>query len=443
MVEIQSRDYLSRLLTGLIAASRGHRVFIGSSRQVFTRALKKPGRTTVYHDKSVNVDIPPHGEKNSLDSRLIRHQALKRAGIIVTSIDEEGGFLGSQIAEFVEQRFPYEALGFVDRLYFWGKRDFEAVANRLEEGRRNVAVLSGSPRFDLLRPEISGNWSAPHNNPYILVSSNLGLGGWSVLEKLRQVSGEEHFTDDASESTDRIMIRFGQAATLLPHFRKLIHELQNASLGLDIVVRPHPTDEKGLWEFLVGEIPSVFVDSSGSSDRWVANASAVIHNGCTLAVEAALSGTPVISFIPDGTPSRELESNRFGYQAKSQYDVLRAVESILVSEPRPLSADESSFFTERIFLPSGLAAQLIVEDWEHLSSSEQLPPSQPFPKREVKIRHKLRPPRLLVRRKPEFPGFEKMAVKSDAEFLSERLGIAVPPLRVVHPQLIEIVGLPG
>ena len=51
-------------------------------------------------------------------------------------------------------------------------------------------------------------------------------------------------------------------------------------------------------EDLLEDIPNVFVNNNHSITPWINNSFAIMHNSCTSAIEATISGKPIITYTP-------------------------------------------------------------------------------------------------------------------------------------------------
>ena len=81
-------------------------------------------------------------------------------------------------------------------------------------------------------------------------------------------------------------------------FIALIPELARAIAPANLVVRPHPSENPATWSAAAQGLGNVHVVHEGPIAPWLMAASALVQNGCTSAVEAAILGTPAISYRP-------------------------------------------------------------------------------------------------------------------------------------------------
>ncbi|MFQ5566453.1 MAG: surface carbohydrate biosynthesis protein, partial [Paracoccaceae bacterium] len=94
----------------------------------------------------------------------------------------------------------------------------------------------------------------------------------------------------------------GHKTNLLNAFLALIPELAEALKPDALVIRPHPSENRQTWYDAANGLDNVHVVHDGSVGPWLAAADVLIHNGCTSAVEAAIVGTPALSYRPVKAP---------------------------------------------------------------------------------------------------------------------------------------------
>ena len=91
------RELDSKLLLATLAASRGHEVIISNKEAIekgIRRGLLAPG---IFHTKSLTPG----------PVKISNHKAMIKKGNLVTSIDEEGGIVKRNYAEFVNDRYSW------------------------------------------------------------------------------------------------------------------------------------------------------------------------------------------------------------------------------------------------------------------------------------------------------------------------------------------------
>jgi hypothetical protein len=124
---------------------------------------------------------------------------------------------------------------------------------------------------------------------------------------------------------------------LFGHFLDLVPALARAIAPAMLVVRPHPSESHTPWQAAADGLANVAVVAEGSVVPWLIAAKAVVHNGCTSAVEAAILQRPVVAFQPIADPDFDLElPNRLSLACRDRQDVLAAVAAVLDGSVRIL-----------------------------------------------------------------------------------------------------------
>ena len=104
--------------------------------------------------------------------------------------------------------------------------------------------------------------------------------------------------------------------------------------NINVVIRPHPTENANTWLNIARPLERVFVEATGPINPWIQAAQAVIHNSSTTGIESACAGIPTISlgekagdlFNGDLTYSNKVSLPAFGTEnllaILSEVDVL-------------------------------------------------------------------------------------------------------------------------
>jgi hypothetical protein len=76
----------------------------------------------------------------------------------------------------------------------------------------------------------------------------------------------------------------------------MIPVLEQAFPDYPIVVRPHPTENRNVYEDIANHCRRIRVTNEGNVVPWLMAANVVIHNGCTTGVEAFVMRVPAVSY---------------------------------------------------------------------------------------------------------------------------------------------------
>jgi hypothetical protein len=173
----------------------------------------------------------------------------------------------------------------------------------------------------------------------------------------------------------------GYMLQLIGHFVKMIRALAETYPDVQILIRPHPVEAEDAWDKMIGPYPNVHVFRDGTISAWIRGARAIIHNGCTSALEAAVSGVPRIAYRPLPSPFEREIPNQLSREAFSIEEMIERVGHILdgSSSKTELKQDSESHhkLMQRLVNVDGvLAADRIVNEWDRLGNDTKWPTSR-------------------------------------------------------------------
>jgi surface carbohydrate biosynthesis protein len=220
------------------------------------------------------------------------------AGHRIAAWDEEGlVWLSEEV--YAARRIDHEVLRHVSRIYAWGEQHAEALRRA---GVRNDIRVLGNPRADLLRPQLRTLHEAAARElrrrygEFILVNSNFGWLNYALMPEGR-ADPEARLRALARRSGHPLeYMRYRQ--TVFEAFLELLPVLSREFPDRRIIVRPHPSESTAPWKAVADALPNVEVVYDSDLVAWLMAAGAMIHNGCTTAVEYALLDRVPISFEP-------------------------------------------------------------------------------------------------------------------------------------------------
>lgn len=243
-IEIKARELDAALLVAHSSRDSQFRVIIGSRVAVHKHIVKRRDRNAVLLYKS------DHFLKFKLRYLCyVSHFAV---------LDQEMGPVIRDIDRETRERISPQL---VSRYFTLGQRSQEAGAKLLGA----VSVMTGWPRFELLDLARSGAFQfaadeAIKFKPFIIFVSNVS---------------ESEF---------------------------LINQLQELPLalgGLNLIVRPHPSESVTVLQRKFEGNPSIHVSGEGSALSWCLHAEGVIHTGSTVGLEAKYLGVTTAAVVPD------------------------------------------------------------------------------------------------------------------------------------------------
>ncbi len=316
-VETIARELTAKTLLACAIAERGWGVIVGEKKVVRGKQEKLPRGTFI--------------EKSISPGRIADIEKAHAAGNRVSAWCEEG-LVYINRDEYGQRRLEPQSFQAIDYFFAWGRQQAEDITAIL--GPSDKIILSGNPRFDLLRPELR-NIFAPSaqkikekfgkiiliNTKFSDVNNNRDIPDFDFVSYL--CSAGKIRTKEV-ESLMRRYIGFNRKIFQL--FQELVPVLSRKYSEHTIIVRPHPSESHAPWLELSRDLPNVQVIFEGNVNEWLMAADIMIHNNCTTGIEAFLLDRPSISYRPLQDPVVEHElPNEVSLQAFSLEELLALV----------------------------------------------------------------------------------------------------------------------
>ena len=365
------RELDGKLLLATLAAIRGHEVIISDLESIekgIKRNLLPPG---IFHTKSLTPK----------KTKIERHKFLIKKNNLVTSIDEEGGLVKNNYDNFAKQRYSIETINDASAVFCWGEDDFRSL-NKIHSKNSFKIYKTGSPRVDLWRNNFAEYWKKSTNKnlrPYLLVVSNFTSANFAEPFKNRIKSSKKN---EAFEIEPKRFLRSFLTASdqfrTIASFIDAIQYISENNKNLDIILRPHQNEDVDSWKTYLEGVPNVYVIREGSLSKWINNAFAIMHNGCTSAIEAIISKKPVITYIPNKQELFDYDfSNKIGFKIFSKNELLLKVKELLddFKLNKKFIPDKNSIelVNKKIHIDlKELAAEKIINIWEKLHKANKI-----------------------------------------------------------------------
>jgi surface carbohydrate biosynthesis protein len=347
-VESQVRELDAKLLFACVAAERGYSAIIGSRGPINRRMATFP--RGVFLAKGMR--------------RIARKmfKILRGLGHEIVAWDEEA-MVRFPREDYYRRRLSPDTIALVSHLLAWGDDDAEVLAAYPGRGGKPVQV-TGNPRIDLLRPEVRGYFDPEVKalreayGDFVLINTNFGFvnafaSSLNLLQEAPDGSGELVLGDNTKGMEPEFARGLAEhKLELFAHFRDLVPFLAESMPEQQFVVRPHPAEDHSLWRETTAHCPNVHVLNERSVVPWLIASRALIHNGCTTSVEAAVLGKPSIAFRPVSRKSFDFEfPNSLSYEAFDRDELLAALRAIAAGD---LSSQDETM--KRAILGSHIAA---------------------------------------------------------------------------------------
>lgn len=359
-VESQVRELDAKVLLACAAAERGFSVVLGSRALVHYEVARLP--RGIYLAKSMR----------RLSDRMF--SILRDLGHEIVAFDEEG-LVRFADAEYHARRLSARAMAAVSILLAWGEDD--ARAFRSFPGYHGAPIhVTGNPRFDLLRDELRPVFKEEADalrrrfGGFVLVNTNFGavnafVPSLNVMQPARSQPARLRPGKNALGMTAEFATGFAaHKRALFEAFLRLVPVLCEALPGHTVVVRPHPSEDHEPWRRAAAGHRNSAVVHEGTVIPWLMATEALVHNGCTTAVEATVVGTPALAYRPARAERFDFElPNALSEQADDEDSLVRLLGAALAGTLPARAEQERRRLLERhvAALDGALAADRIVE----------------------------------------------------------------------------------
>lgn len=334
------RELQGYLLLSIVAAAHGHQTVIASPNDIWLYVRLGLLPKGAYLIKNVNIP----------SSSAEIYKKFLKAGFDLYCHEQEPSILWGNFENFLhahnitrDQILPFKAI------FCWGKRDTLGYQN-LFKSKGNLFVNTGSPRADLWNTRF---FSVHQRNlsgkkPYMLVVSNFGLWmgkrpwcEWMAaakrMEILQKKDHEDNYLDFIIEDS-----------AIALHVIKVVRYLAARYPDYRIVVRPHPLDHPPHWNTVVGDNSNIeVIDISKPLTDWIQDASLVIQNGCTSALQAVLMKVPLINVGPERHKGDLKIPSSLGLKAETFDGLDEAIQTCL---------------DKRLYAPIQMASEFLLKD---------------------------------------------------------------------------------
>ena len=215
------------------------------------------------------------------------------------SLLNEGGVFEKDMRGFM-YKFSKEYIDRADAVFLWGDQQRALLLEQYGADVGEKLFAYGHPRFDLRRPErIVRYRNAPspareHAEGYILVN----LSGAHYTHHLSKEDLFEMLVEGANDdySWEHYNNHYEYQKQRFTVFCEMVRRLHREFPDREIILRPHPDENRDLYHRELGGLERVFVTCSGSVLNWIARSSVIVHHDCTTALEAIMLGKPVLSY---------------------------------------------------------------------------------------------------------------------------------------------------
>ena len=362
-VETSFRELDSKLLLAVLAAAKGHQVIVSRLVEIIHGLKNDVLAPGIFHTKSLTPD----------NIKMERHQKIIDKGSKVTSFDEESGFFNENYDQFAVDRYSDLTIEQSSAAFGWGSEDTNTL-KRIYSKNSDKIHKTGSPRMDLWKSYFLDYWVDPKGmpkKPFLLIASNIFCTQTRMFHEFYKFYKDAGYFQRNPNLFKDLFYSTAEDYKKLYAFIDAIKYLAKNNNGYDIVLRPHPRDNIEAWKIFLEGVRNVHIIRQDSITAWVKNTFAVMHNGCTTALEATISGKPVLTYSPFKTEYDGKLFNTLGYNLKSKEELLIKANELFkfekIKEQKKKEVQISELISKKLYIDDNeLAAEKILKVWESL-----------------------------------------------------------------------------
>lgn len=369
-VETKTREFEAKLLLSIHAAISGWRVYLGREEILETLAPFMP--SGVYLAKNISA------------SKFDFLKRLKQYGHTIYALDEEAGLTSDDFKNFSKNRFHEDSLNIIDKILLWTAEQKKIFCEQYPANAPK-AVATGSPRLDLL----TANWKETTKatekyfrekyGTFILFSSNFTVN-YLIEGDFFEQRVKKALSLNISKAEVDAWIELKKKT--FSNYCDALQSMADAFPGLNFVIRPHPAENPNTWRSVAEKKSNLHVDSTGPLVGPIRASAAVLHHGCTAAIEAILNNTPAIYYEPVSVknncsslfyPAASANASFFCDSEEGLKNVINKVQagSVFVSGEMKHALKEKGIFQD------GLSYKRIINELENGLGAGKIQPQNP------------------------------------------------------------------
>ncbi len=426
-IEIINREIDFRLMLAGVCAKPKYTIWVGSMKALYR--LVQNNRGGLYLGQQILQARFPTADQS-------RYRQLKANAWSYIHLDEEGAVHPGgpqEWGEILRYRLDPGFLNAEDHVCTWGdwQRDFYKAQN--PPCAPNI-VTTGQPRFDLYKPAYREYFAAEADDlknqfgEFVLMNTN-----FSFVNRPRGTDNafSARYFYEPSDPQNRLnqIRRWTHMTHILSNFVRLATRISVEFPQLNVVLRPHPSEDVSLYHSIFDGVPNVHIVHQGSVGAWLQAARCLIHDGCTTALEAHFCDVPIINYKSEiETKYDKFLPNLFGFQERSEDSAINRLGTILAgstpaaspppNDPRALELLEN--FRSNAF--EKLSAVVIEKASALAPQAFSLPVPRASISRSVKRKLGLQKAKPDNGKLPEFYGFENVDIAGKMRIVQKLVG---------------------
>ena len=362
-IEIKHRELSSKILIAAVASDRHIRSYIGSKPAINKLLSRKKHKAGWFLYKSGDLVNRIASTKKSIEHFIV--------------LDEECGPARTDFHGKMHMRIHPGSEAYIDRYFVIGNHAYGSGQMVLPEFSDKLRI-TGWPRVDLWRPEFRylydnsvSSLRREHGN-FILITADYGYNSQKRIDdalEIRQNSEWERIRKDVPNETIRANNVFAEYQACM----RLLRTLDERDDLPPIIIRPHPAEDHAEWQRVAQTFKRIKVIYEGEVSPWIYAASAVLHRGCTSAVQAYMAGIPAGYIVTKEEWIKQALPYQVSENLYSAEDIANFGKKYIDHKPVPPTEYSEAFKNVIHIDKDKFASELIVEDMVKLGATPEPP----------------------------------------------------------------------
>ena len=176
---------------------------------------------------------------------------------------------------------------YIDKVFASGQRHYKTLSKRFS---KNQIIICGIVKYELIKKKFQKLYLDEAKKikrkygKFILVTSRFGNVNFNRKRKYNL--------------TNLVYKRYMKDSKIIfKDFKKIPEKLSYAFPSKNIVLRPHPSENKNYWKKTLKDIKNCYTEYYGSVFPWIIASEFVVQNRCSTGIEAFLIGKNVSHLI--------------------------------------------------------------------------------------------------------------------------------------------------
>lgn len=284
--EIFDREISGALILAVEATLKGWTVILGGKQAIFENIYRFSSSPGVFYLKSI---VP--GE-------VFKQNEITSYGHRIVSLDIEG-LVRTPGSAGVKLRYSEESISKCDIVYFWGEDHYNSVKEIFPKFNHKFLVTGGLSIDDLIIKR-SKFREDKHKSLKILVATSCAyannINGKEFPIKMTKMAYSGNLCENEISKLELNALR---DIEIFNYWKETIPIIATMFPNVEVVVRPHPTENANFWKRYLKRFQNVRIDYGTPLVDELINSSVFIHFNSTSAISAKILGIPVVMVMPN------------------------------------------------------------------------------------------------------------------------------------------------